>query len=234
MSNFVSYNNATDLMTEIGNKIRALNGAYIFRGAVTFANLPAVLTQAMVGYTYNVTNDFTTDARFVEGAGKQQKAGTNVSVADLSTTSYDAVTPVGTENPHDEGWYEQSGTSPNYVYTLTEDTTVQSGKTYYAKTVTPVFKFDIVGSFADVDALESAIKDVSDMISGEFDDTEAYSTGDIVVHEGALYKFKTDHAANDPWSSTEVDEVTVAQLITAAEPDSLTTEQVNALIALLN
>lgn len=38
-----------------------------------------------------------------------------------------AVTPIGTENPSEEGWYELSGTD----YVLSTDTTVDSGKTYY-------------------------------------------------------------------------------------------------------
>lgn len=48
--------------------------------------------------------------------------------------SYAAVEPVGTENPSTEGWYERSGTAGSYTYTLTVDTTVDSEKTYYAKT----------------------------------------------------------------------------------------------------
>ena len=52
------------------------------------------------------------------------------------TASYSAVSPVGTENPTTEGWYERSGSDPNYVYTLTTDTTVNNEKTYYSKTIT--------------------------------------------------------------------------------------------------
>jgi len=52
------------------------------------------------------------------------------------TDSYDAVTPVGTENPSTEGWYERSGSVGSYTYTLTTDTTVDNQKTYYAKTTT--------------------------------------------------------------------------------------------------
>lgn len=48
--------------------------------------------------------------------------------------SYAAVTPAGTENPVSEGWYERSGSEGAYVYTLSADTTVDSEKTYYAKT----------------------------------------------------------------------------------------------------
>ena len=44
--------------------------------------------------------------------------------------TYTAVTPVGTENPQTEGWYEESGGNK----TLTTDTTVDGTKTYYTKT----------------------------------------------------------------------------------------------------
>ncbi len=45
--------------------------------------------------------------------------------------SYSSVSPVGTEDPSEEGWYERSGSSPNYVYTLSTDTEVDDQKTYY-------------------------------------------------------------------------------------------------------
>ena len=54
----------------------------------------------------------------------------------ITSISYDAVSPVGTENPSEEGWYERSGSAGSYVYTLTTDTTVDNEKTYYEKTVT--------------------------------------------------------------------------------------------------
>lgn len=47
--------------------------------------------------------------------------------------SYDAVTPETGDNPAEKGWYERSGSAGAYVYTLTTDTTVDSQKTYYAK-----------------------------------------------------------------------------------------------------
>ena len=60
----------------------------------------------------------------------------NVLYGTDGTVSYDAVSPVGTENPLSEGWYERSGSVGSYVYTLTSDTTVDSEKTYYEKTET--------------------------------------------------------------------------------------------------
>ena len=42
-----------------------------------------------------------------------------------------ATVPTG-GNPKTLGLYERSGSSPNYVYTLTTDTTAADGKTYYS------------------------------------------------------------------------------------------------------
>lgn len=47
------------------------------------------------------------------------------------TPTYRAVTPVGTENPSEDGWYERQGESEPYSYVLTTDTEVDSEKTYY-------------------------------------------------------------------------------------------------------
>lgn len=43
----------------------------------------------------------------------------------------EVVNPESGANPKNMNWYERSGTDPNYTYTVTTDTTVQSGKTYY-------------------------------------------------------------------------------------------------------
>lgn len=50
----------------------------------------------------------------------------------FSTTSYNVVTPEGTENPKTEGWYVVD----DGEYVLTTDETVQSGTTYYEKVTT--------------------------------------------------------------------------------------------------
>lgn len=51
----------------------------------------------------------------------------------ITGASYSSVTPETGDNPAEKGWYERSGSSPNYVYTLTDDTTVTQGTTYYAR-----------------------------------------------------------------------------------------------------
>ena len=51
----------------------------------------------------------------------------------ITGASYSSVTPETGDNPAEKGWYERSGSSPNYVDTLTDDTTVTQGTTYYAR-----------------------------------------------------------------------------------------------------
>ena len=46
--------------------------------------------------------------------------------------TYSSATVPSGGNPKELGLYERSGTSPNYVYTLTTDTTAPDGKTYYS------------------------------------------------------------------------------------------------------
>lgn len=226
MANFVSYANATELMTAIGQKFATLEGAYVFRGSVLFVNLPNVLTKAMRGYVYNVENQFTTDARFIEGIGNVYAAGTNVVVADVSY--YDEVTPVGGENPSTEGWYVLD----DGEYVLTSDETVQAGTTYYQYVAD--FKFDVLGNFVNVDGIYTDIDKVAEMVCATpFDAGDAYEIGDVVVYQRGLYEFTSAHTADDPWDASEVHKVDVIDLIASAEPESLTTSQVNALLALL-
>ena len=236
MANFVSYSNANTLMTSIAEKIKALKGAYIIRGNSTFANLPSVLTESMNGYVYNVTDDFTTDARFAEGSGIKQPAGTNVVVAAVSShDSYTEVTPAGDEDPSAEGWYvvdatQQSGTT---VYILTSDTTVITGQHYYKKTTVSDMKFDIIGTFVDVDELNGRIDKTQLSIAPAFDDATNYAVGDTVIYGDELYICTTDHDAGD-WDPDDFTKTTVREIISAAEPDSLTEEQITALLELLD
>ena len=226
VKNFVSFQDAQELFAAVGKELKAKKSGYTFRGNSTFANLPATLTAAMDGYVYNVTDAFTTDSRFQDGIGQKYPAGTDVVVADLST--YAEVTPQAGDNPATEGWYELY----DGQYIITEDTSVVSGKTYYAKTA--VYKFAIGQGFIDVDGINDRIDAVVSDLADAFDSTSAYDIGAIVTHGDGLFRFKAAHTADTDWDATEVDAITVEELITNSEPDSLTTAQVNALLALLD
>lgn len=71
--------------TEVDNKVSAaLTSAIVPKGTVTYANLPTP-AKANLGYMYNVSDAFTTDARFVDGASKKYNAGANVYVVAVTT-----------------------------------------------------------------------------------------------------------------------------------------------------
>lgn len=65
----------------------AISSVYKPAGSIAYASLPTP-TKAVEGNVYNVTDAFTTDSRFVEGAGKEYPAGTNVVVINTTGTTY--------------------------------------------------------------------------------------------------------------------------------------------------
>ena len=71
--------------TQVDNKISAaLVGALKPSGSIAFANLPA-LAAGVLNNIYNISDDFTTTADFVEGAGNAYPAGTNVAIINTGT-----------------------------------------------------------------------------------------------------------------------------------------------------
>ena len=70
--------------TQVDEKIdAAISAVYKPAGSVAFASLPTPGADNL-GNVYNITDEFTTDARFTEGAGQEYPAGTNVAVVETS------------------------------------------------------------------------------------------------------------------------------------------------------
>lgn len=81
---------------------QAVAGVYKIKGSVAFASLPSLTSgDVKEGYIYNVTDAFTTNSDFKEGAGLSYPAGTNVVVID--TAEKDSGT-------HNYMWDCQAGT----------------------------------------------------------------------------------------------------------------------------
>lgn len=71
--------------TQVDEKINAaISAVYKPAGSIAFASLPTPGADNL-GNVYNVTDEFTTDARFTEGAGIEYPAGTNVAVVETSS-----------------------------------------------------------------------------------------------------------------------------------------------------
>lgn len=74
--------------TEVDNAIAEVEaGAYKPGGSLAAAEIVStLLAVGNLGKVYNISEDFTTTADFVEGAGKAYPAGTNIVVVDADTT----------------------------------------------------------------------------------------------------------------------------------------------------
>lgn len=73
---------------ETDEKISAqISSTYKAGGSKTFEELPQ-LSATEEGKVYNISNEFTTNENFVEGAGQKYPAGTNVVCIDIGTDEY--------------------------------------------------------------------------------------------------------------------------------------------------
>lgn len=68
----------------VGTKMGA---ALSYRGSITFAELPT-LSAEVVNHVYNITDAFTTNENFLEGAGNSYAAGQNVAIATVEEGVY--------------------------------------------------------------------------------------------------------------------------------------------------
>ena len=74
--------------TQTDDKIKAaISAVYKPAGSVAFASLPEPSADVL-GNVYNVTNAFTTNDKFVEGAGKKYPADTNVAIVSPEADTY--------------------------------------------------------------------------------------------------------------------------------------------------
>lgn len=83
LTNNAGYQTEQDVSDAISAQIGRV---YKPSGTVAFASLPTELTTTVLGNVYNVSDKFTTDDRFVEGAGSEIPAGTNVAVVQIGET----------------------------------------------------------------------------------------------------------------------------------------------------
>ena len=84
LTNGAGYQTASEVESAINTKI---SSAYKIKGSTTFANLPSA-DSTREGFVYNITDSFTTTADFVEGAGKEYPAGTNVVIVNVGSNTY--------------------------------------------------------------------------------------------------------------------------------------------------
>jgi hypothetical protein len=92
------------------------------KGSVAFASLPAA-SAATLGEVYNVTDEFTTTASYVEGAGKTHPAGTNVGIVELTAEVPESTEGAGDGTPATYGYDVFAGMIDLSPYAKTADYT---------------------------------------------------------------------------------------------------------------
>lgn len=65
-----------------------ISSVYTPQGSISFASLPQTPSANELGYVWNISDSFTTDSRFLEGAGIVFAAGTNVGVIENNGNYY--------------------------------------------------------------------------------------------------------------------------------------------------
>lgn len=104
---------------------------------------------------------------------------------------YNAVTPVGDEDPSAEGWYEEDSLNPGQ-YVLTADTSVQAGKTYYVKEVEYQLSADVT-----------------------VDPAKTYYTKEAQYKTGVIYQYdlaNTEWVAKSGSASADMVPITTAEI----------------------
>lgn len=140
---YLDYEGLQRVLENIDKKYAPI-AALVFKGSVeNIAHLPSLATQKS-GYMYNIVTGGGTTSDFIEGAGHVVADGEEVAAVEV-ITGYTAVSPVGTENPKDEGWYELVAAE----YVPTTDTEVASGKNYFE--ATKAMKWSLLGGIFNLE-----------------------------------------------------------------------------------
>lgn len=192
-------------------------------------------------FTTNTNTDKTinitvpTSAADVSALPSSTKYGASLSLT--IDNDYKAVVgPSG--NPKEKGWYERTGTAPDYVYNLTNDTIIQPGKTYYTGPT-----WIITGQMKDQDGNNLGTAQTVDLplesvvVDGEYDSTsekiiltlQSGNTIDIPV--GALVAgLQTELSSTNKLDADYIKDGSTNKVVTDTEKNTWNSKQ-NALTA---
>ena len=163
---------------------------------------------------------------------------TELDVLDHFTTLNNLSPIAGTVKEHDTLLNELDG---NFAPEFSSSSTYHYGDIVYYEGAVYEFTTTHNGAWSNADATKTNLVDKFNIklrdntvgiVADGFDESADYSVGNVVMYDGKLYKFNTAQTGTD-WTPANVDEVTVANLISSAEPEALTTTQMNTLIGLL-
>lgn len=120
----------------------------------------------------------------------------------MAYSDYTSVTPIGTENPSRDGWYEK--VNGNYV--KTSDATVQNGKTYYQRGyLVKVGNYTIPKRFIKADTF-SALWSTTD--------TDSFRNANNTLHRDSV---QPRHTMKVEFETPDISDTDFNELMTAIE-----------------
>ena len=114
-----------DFVEGVGAVVR--NGTNVIAINTADEGEPAVMKWDIIAGVFSVDDKLT----FGTAMPASPENGETFLYMGNTTYTYDGLTPTGTENPKELGWYEYDSTENEY--NLTEDETVQAGTSYFVK-----------------------------------------------------------------------------------------------------
>lgn len=141
----------SDLSQDLQNKIAKIEGfggVYTPKGSIAYASLPATPSESVSGFVWNILDSFTTDSRFVEGAGKLISAGANVAcILDGSNYKYDILSGFTDLSSYATKTYVTDVVSSEASARMSADTNLQSNiDAKYTKPATGIPSTDLATS----------------------------------------------------------------------------------------
>lgn len=176
-------------------------------GSIYFAALPSLVADN-VGNVYDIKDDFTTTADFLEGAGRPYKAGTNVAIVDNGTAQTPDIKYDVMSASIDTSIFMLSVTTPplspaggDYIFyhgTASGDFANGDG----------IYKYDLASTrwvHQNLGFVEQGI------VALPFSTTTAYAVNDRCYKDGSLYKCTTAHTGE--WDVSDFTTVTLDDVI---------------------
>lgn len=180
-----------------GDAVKAQNSADSAYDSAISAQVQLGMVEDVVGTLEWIANhgqyELTEDTTVI--SGRQYFTVTGEAVA----------TPVEKNLPF---YYERSGTSPNYVYTLTTDTEVDAQKTYYTIIPTLVAEVEPVYFLSEDTAVVEG-KTYYELVTGEYVEVEDPDPTDNPSTEG-WYEYASNPVASGLYQLSGVDEAVQA------------------------
>ena len=203
--------------------VATIGTVYKAQGSVLFANLPT-LDANHEGYVYNISDDFTTTSDFVEGAGKNYTAGTNVVCINYNGTymwdiiggMIDIPDPLPAQTGNEGKFLTTDGTDASWKYVINYIGTYSATTQYHPGDIVQNY---VQGSYHKYLCKKDALGQYPDVTNDYWQDLTGYVSG--------LYQYSNDYPlisySVDGWSGNTAKSVRLIVPQTSAAVSNIPT-----------